>query len=97
MILCVTHTKSLFDSQLFSDISFCIISVHHSIRLKSLNANTDTSSLARKVVEECQLIHPSKLREVEQLLFYLQNRKHSNGTEVISPISSDHQTPLCDA
>ncbi|KAF3690486.1 Kinesin-associated protein 3 [Channa argus] len=48
------------------------------IRLKSLNANTDTSSLAQKVVEECRLIHPSKLREVEQLLFYLQNRKQSN-------------------
>uniref|UniRef100_A0A4W6D4T1 Kinesin-associated protein 3a n=1 Tax=Lates calcarifer TaxID=8187 RepID=A0A4W6D4T1_LATCA len=46
------------------------------IRLKSLNASTDTSSLARKVMEECRLIHPSKLREVEQLLFYLQNRKH---------------------
>ncbi|XP_056270038.1 kinesin-associated protein 3a [Pseudoliparis swirei] len=48
------------------------------IRLKSLNAHTDTSSLARKIVEECQLIHSSKLREVEQLLFYLQNRKQSN-------------------
>ncbi|XP_068998099.1 kinesin-associated protein 3-like [Embiotoca jacksoni] len=48
------------------------------IRLKSLNANTDTSSLARKVVEECRLIHPSKVREVEQLLFYLQNRKQPN-------------------
>ncbi|XP_072244923.1 kinesin-associated protein 3a [Leuresthes tenuis] len=51
------------------------------IRLKSLNANTDTSSLARKVVEECRLIHPSKLREVEQLLFYLQNRKPSNDNQ----------------
>lgn len=51
------------------------------IRLKSLDAHTDTSSLARKVVEGCRLIHPSKLREVEQLLFYLQNRKLSNGTE----------------
>uniref|UniRef100_A0A8C5WHH6 Kinesin associated protein 3 n=1 Tax=Leptobrachium leishanense TaxID=445787 RepID=A0A8C5WHH6_9ANUR len=45
------------------------------IRLKSLNANTDISSLARKVVEECKLIHPSKLAEVEQLLYYLQNRR----------------------
>ncbi|XP_029355317.1 kinesin-associated protein 3a isoform X2 [Echeneis naucrates] len=45
------------------------------IRLKSLNAHTDTSSLALKVVEECRLIHPSKLSEVEQLLFYLKNRK----------------------
>ncbi|XP_037120611.1 kinesin-associated protein 3a [Syngnathus acus] len=48
------------------------------IRLKSLNANTDTSSLARKVVEECHLIHPSKMNEVEQLLFYLQTRRQSN-------------------
>uniref|UniRef100_A0A8B9RA13 Kinesin-associated protein 3a n=1 Tax=Astyanax mexicanus TaxID=7994 RepID=A0A8B9RA13_ASTMX len=29
----------------------------------------------RKVVEECRLISPTKLPEVEQLLFYLQNRK----------------------
>uniref|UniRef100_A0A6I8PAX0 Kinesin associated protein 3 n=1 Tax=Ornithorhynchus anatinus TaxID=9258 RepID=A0A6I8PAX0_ORNAN len=45
------------------------------IRLKSLNANTDINSLARKVVEECKLIHSSKLAEVEQLLYYLQNRR----------------------
>uniref|UniRef100_A0A4W6D4J5 Kinesin-associated protein 3a n=1 Tax=Lates calcarifer TaxID=8187 RepID=A0A4W6D4J5_LATCA len=57
------------------------------IRLKSLNASTDTSSLARKVMEECRLIHPSKLREVEQLLFYLQNRKHANGTDLRKRIS----------
>ncbi|XP_077450880.1 kinesin-associated protein 3a isoform X1 [Stigmatopora argus] len=48
------------------------------IRLKSLNSNTDTSSLAQKVVDECHLIHPSKLNEVEQLLFYLQNRRQAN-------------------
>ncbi|KAG7487581.1 hypothetical protein MATL_G00024980 [Megalops atlanticus] len=51
------------------------------IRLKSLNANTDIASLARKVVEECKLIHPSKLAEVEQLLFYLQNRRKPSGKE----------------
>uniref|UniRef100_A0AAR2JDK5 Kinesin-associated protein 3b n=1 Tax=Pygocentrus nattereri TaxID=42514 RepID=A0AAR2JDK5_PYGNA len=45
------------------------------IRLKSLNASTDVALLARKVVEECKLIHPSKVAEVEHLLFYLQNRK----------------------
>ncbi|XP_026883903.1 kinesin-associated protein 3b isoform X3 [Electrophorus electricus] len=45
------------------------------IRLRSLNASTDVASLARKVVEECKLIHPSKLAEVEHLIFYLQNRK----------------------
>uniref|UniRef100_A0A671PGB4 Kinesin-associated protein 3-like n=1 Tax=Sinocyclocheilus anshuiensis TaxID=1608454 RepID=A0A671PGB4_9TELE len=49
------------------------------IRLKSLTSNTDIASLARKVVEECRLISPSRLPEVEQLLFYLQNRKKSAG------------------
>ncbi|XP_042178375.1 kinesin-associated protein 3a isoform X1 [Oncorhynchus tshawytscha] len=51
------------------------------IRLKSLNANTDITTLARRVVEECRLIHPSKLPEVEQLLFYLQNRKKPDKQE----------------
>lgn len=51
------------------------------IRLKSLNANTDTASLARKVVEECRLIHPSRVNEVEHLLKYLQSRKKSANQE----------------
>ncbi|XP_049445065.1 kinesin-associated protein 3a [Epinephelus fuscoguttatus] len=63
------------------------------IRLKSLNAHTDTSSLARKVVEECRLIHPSKLSEVEQLLFYLQNRKQSNDNQEKKRISPRDFTP----
>uniref|UniRef100_A0A671UPY6 Kinesin-associated protein 3a n=1 Tax=Sparus aurata TaxID=8175 RepID=A0A671UPY6_SPAAU len=63
------------------------------IRLKSLNAHTDTSSLARKVVEECRLIHPSKLREVEQLLFYLQKRKDSNDNQEKKRISPRDFTP----
>uniref|UniRef100_G3NN13 Kinesin-associated protein 3a n=1 Tax=Gasterosteus aculeatus aculeatus TaxID=481459 RepID=G3NN13_GASAC len=63
------------------------------IRLKSLNAHTDTSSLARKVVEECRLIQSSKLHEVEQLLFYLQNRKQSNDIQEKKCISSRDFTP----
>ncbi|KAG7233463.1 hypothetical protein INR49_007001 [Caranx melampygus] len=63
------------------------------IRLKSLNASTDTKSLARKVVEECRLIHPSKLCEVEQLLFYLQNRKQPNDGEEKKRISPRDFTP----
>ncbi|XP_053543194.1 kinesin-associated protein 3b isoform X1 [Ictalurus punctatus] len=51
------------------------------IRLKSLNTSTDISSLARKVVDECKLIHPSKVAEVEHLLFYLQNRKKASSKE----------------
>ncbi|KAM9331295.1 kinesin-associated protein 3 [Gastrophryne carolinensis] len=45
------------------------------IHIRSLNANTDISTLARKVVDECKLIPPAKLAEVEQLLYYLQIRK----------------------
>ncbi|XP_042369991.1 kinesin-associated protein 3-like, partial [Plectropomus leopardus] len=63
------------------------------IRLKSLNGHTDISSLARKVVEECRLIHPSKLSEVEQLLFYLQNRKQSNDNQEKKHISPRDFTP----
>ncbi|XP_040895979.1 kinesin-associated protein 3a [Toxotes jaculatrix] len=63
------------------------------IRLKNLNASTDTSSLARKVVEECRLIHPSKLHEVEQLLFYLQSRKQSNDNREKKRISPRDFTP----
>ncbi|KAL2089471.1 hypothetical protein ACEWY4_014159 [Coilia grayii] len=51
------------------------------IRLKSLNANTDTASLARKVVEECRLIHHSRVNEVEHLLKYLQTRKKAGNLE----------------
>ena len=48
------------------------------IRVKSLNANTDISTLAKEIIEKCKLIHPSKLPEVEQLLYYLQNRKEGD-------------------
>uniref|UniRef100_A0A3Q3EFE7 Kinesin-associated protein 3a n=1 Tax=Labrus bergylta TaxID=56723 RepID=A0A3Q3EFE7_9LABR len=63
------------------------------IRLKSLNAHTDTSSLARKVVAECRLIHPSKLSEVEQLLFYLQKRRESNDEQEKTRIKPRDFTP----
>ncbi|XP_071575709.1 kinesin-associated protein 3 isoform X4 [Temnothorax nylanderi] len=45
------------------------------IRLKSLNADTNVSLLAKEVMEKCSLIHESKLHEVEQLIYYLQNRR----------------------
>ncbi|CAJ1059475.1 LOW QUALITY PROTEIN: kinesin-associated protein 3-like [Xyrichtys novacula] len=63
------------------------------IRLKNLNAHTDTSSLARKVVEECSLIHPSKLSEVEHLLFYLQKRKQPNDNHERKCITPRDFTP----
>lgn len=47
------------------------------IRVKSLSPSTDVGALAKKVVEECKLIPASRLPQVEQLLYYLQNRKSS--------------------
>lgn len=35
------------------------------------------AALAREVVKKCSLIHHSKIPEVEQLLYYLQNRKEN--------------------
>lgn len=58
------------------------------IRLKSLNSDTNVSLLAKEVIEKCSLIHESKLHEVEQLIYYLQNRK-TNDT-----INSDNNSQL---
>ncbi|XP_040579516.1 kinesin-associated protein 3 [Lepeophtheirus salmonis] len=49
------------------------------IRLKSLNSQTDITALAKEVINKCKLIHPSKIPEVEQLLYYLQKRKDHHG------------------
>jgi len=59
----------------FHSTFFVCLCWFFSIRLRSLNPSTDVSTLARKVVEECKMIHPSKLAEVEHLLLYLKNRK----------------------
>lgn len=47
------------------------------IRLKSLNSKTDCAALAREVVEKCDLIHVSQLSEIEQIIYYLKNRKEA--------------------
>ncbi|XP_008217642.1 kinesin-associated protein 3 isoform X1 [Nasonia vitripennis] len=47
------------------------------IRLKSLNADTNVTLLAKEVIDKCSLIYESKLHEVEQLIYYLQNRKNT--------------------
>ena len=59
---------------IINNIYLCIVR----IRVKSLNANTDISTLAKEIIEKCKLIHPSKLPEVEQLLYYLQKRKEGD-------------------
>lgn len=49
------------------------------IRLRSLSAKTDPAALAREVVDKCDLIHKSQLADVEQIIFYLKNRKDNAG------------------
>ncbi len=48
------------------------------IKLKNLDQDTNISQLAKEIVNKCTLIHPSKIGEVEQLLYYLQNRRENN-------------------
>lgn len=36
------------------------------------------SSLAKEVVSKCDLIHQSQLSDVEQIIYFLKNRKGSN-------------------
>ena len=65
--------------------------------MKSLGPSTDLRALAREVVNRCKLIHPSKTAEVEQLLFYLQNRRDTNLTSDSAAAATDQsQKPLSD-
>ncbi|XP_030378997.1 kinesin-associated protein 3 [Scaptodrosophila lebanonensis] len=52
------------------------------IRLRSLNAKTDPAALAREVVDKCDLIHKSQLNDVEQIIFYLKNRKDNASNDI---------------
>jgi len=51
------------------------------IRVKMLNEKSNVKALAKEIIDKCKLIHPSKILEVEQLLFYLQNRKDASPTK----------------
>lgn len=62
--------------------------------MKSLGPTTDVRALAKEVVNRCKLIHPTKLLEVEQLLFYLQNRRDTGIPG--DATTSDPQKPISD-
>ncbi|KAL3282488.1 hypothetical protein HHI36_005671 [Cryptolaemus montrouzieri] len=49
------------------------------IELPMLNSRTDCLLLAKEVVNQCDLIHYSRVSEVEQTIFYLKKRKLSHG------------------
>lgn len=58
------------------------------IRLKSLNSKTDCLALAKEVVEKCDLIHASQLQEIEQIIYYLKNRKEPDTVSRSRAVSS---------
>lgn len=41
-----------------------------------MNTRTDCNALAKEVLSQCDLIHPSRLVEVEQIIYYLKKRKN---------------------
>ena len=41
----------------------------------------DLSKMAKTIVEKCSLIHPGRVNEVEQSLFYLLERTRSEGSK----------------
>ncbi|XP_020716835.1 kinesin-associated protein 3 isoform X2 [Ceratitis capitata] len=64
------------------------------IRLRSLNAKTDPATLAREVVDKCDLIHKSQLADVEQIIFYLKNRKDNAGADIADNNSQHHRSAV---
>ena len=75
--------KSSYSVQPYLHYSvLCIFfAVMSRIRVKTLNEKSDVKALAKEIIDKCKLIHPSKILEVEQLLFYLQNRKDTGPTK----------------
>ncbi|XP_076255125.1 kinesin associated protein 3 isoform X2 [Rhynchophorus ferrugineus] len=50
-------------------------SLRKTVELPMINSRTDCHALAKEVVNQCDLIHHSRLAEVEQIIYYLKKRK----------------------
>ena len=53
------------------------------IKIKNLTSQTDIRKLSEVIAENCNMIHPSKIPELEQLLYYLQTRKVAVNAEAV--------------
>jgi hypothetical protein len=71
------HNNRIIYSNVQANMSrfCCLQDCQRIIRLKTLNNRTDVAALAREVVEKCDLIHKSQTSDVEQIIYYLKNRK----------------------
>ncbi|KAJ3159524.1 Kinesin-associated protein 3 [Geranomyces michiganensis] len=54
------------------------------IRIKTLTPSSNLTVIAQEVVEKCKLIHPSKTREVEQVLYYLLQRQAATDDDLMT-------------
>ena len=45
------------------------------VNVSGLTASSNVTTIAKQLIEQCNLIQPSRLPELEQLLMYLQKRK----------------------
>ena len=68
---------SFFLPRFFTVCRHVSLSIYFSIKVKSITPSTNISTLALDILEKCKLIHPSKTPEIEQLLYYLQNRSQN--------------------
>ncbi|CAH1108759.1 unnamed protein product [Psylliodes chrysocephalus] len=59
------------------------------IELPMINSRTDCHALSKEVVNQCELIHHSRLPEVEQIIYYLKKRKMQNGNRGNSAMLGD--------
>ncbi|KAF5288020.1 hypothetical protein FQA39_LY15549 [Lamprigera yunnana] len=61
------------------------------IELPMLSTRTDCNAIAREVLAQCDLIHPSRLVEVEQTIYYLKKRKRPQS---VPDENSGKSTPI---
>ena len=52
-----------------------VISRHCRVNVSGLTASSNVTTIAKQLIAQCNLIQPSRLPELEQLLMYLQKRK----------------------
>lgn len=56
-------------------ITTIILSITYRIRLNNLDEKSDVHELGVKIIENCKLISPAQLPEIEYYLKYLAKRK----------------------
>ncbi|KAJ8955591.1 hypothetical protein NQ318_001421 [Aromia moschata] len=66
------------------------------IELPMINSRTDCHSLSKEVVNQCDLIHHSRLAEVEQIIYYLKKRKLQSGGKGIPTLLGDGDKNIID-